>query len=216
MIRGVILDVDGTLVDSNDAHARAWVASFRDVGEDVPFETVRPLIGMGGDQLVPRVTGDEKGSERYERLSDGWKTHFQDEELAGVRGQRGTRELVQALLARDVRVIIGTSADEALVASLLERADLADLKLPATTASDVEASKPEPDIVAAAVGKLGLTPGEVLMVGDTPFDVQSATRAGVRTVFLRCGGDDRVEGALRVFADPAEFAAHLDEVLTAG
>jgi HAD superfamily hydrolase (TIGR01509 family) len=165
---------------------------------------------------VPRVTGDEKGSERYERLSDGWKRHFQDEELAGVRGQRGTRDLVQALLARDVRVIIGTSADEALVASLLERADLADLKLPATTASDVEASKPEPDIVAAAVGKLGLTPGEVLMVGDTPFDVQSATRAGVRTVFLRCGGDDRVEGALRVFADPAEFAAHLDEVLTAG
>ncbi|AFZ68950.1 HAD family hydrolase [Deinococcus peraridilitoris] len=211
-VQGVILDIDGTLVDSNDAHARAWVRAFGDEGLDVPFERVRSLVGMGGDQLVPEVLGIGQDSARYARVKEGWKTHFVAEELARVRSQPGTRELVAGLRSRGLKVIIGTSADESLVQGLLERAELADADLPFTTASDVEASKPEPDIILAAVERLALAPDEVLMVGDTPFDVQAAQKAGVRTVFLTCGGDTRHEGAYAVYRDPADLARHLDDL----
>lgn len=196
--RGVIFDIDGTLVDSNDGLARAWVRSFADQGIEVEFEEVRALIGMGRDQLVPRVTGIQKSDPRYQPLSHGWKRHFQEDELPGLRAQPGVRSLLEALQARDLRLIAGTSADEALVEGLLKIAGAEDLLTEHTTASDVEASKPEPDIVQAAVAKLGLKPDEVLMVGDTPFDVESAKKAGVATVALRCGGDSRFEGAIAV------------------
>lgn len=209
--RGVIFDIDGTLVDSNDAHARAWVRAFADQGIEVPFERVRPLIGMGGDQLVPRVTGIEKGDPRYQPLSDGWKRHFQEGELPGLRAQPGSRALVLALRSRGLRLIVGTSADEALVEDLLKIAQVEDLLTEYTTASDVEASKPEPDIVQAAVTRLGLSPAEVLMVGDTPFDIESARKAGVDTVALRCGGDDRFGGAAAVYDSPQDWLDHLEE-----
>lgn len=209
--RGVIFDIDGTLVDSNDAHARAWVRAFADQGIEVPFERVRPLIGMGGDQLVPRVTGIEKGDPRYQPLSDGWKRHFQEGELPGLRPQPGSRALALALRSRGLRLIVGTSADEALVENLLKIAQVEDLLTEYTTASDVEASKPEPDIVQAAVTRLGLSPAEVLMVGDTPFDIESARKAGVDTVALRCGGDDRFGGAAAVYDSPQDWLDHLEE-----
>ena len=117
-----------------------------------------------------------------------------------------------ALQADGKIVIVGTSADETLVQGLLKIADAEDILTEYTTSSDVEASKPEPDIVQAAVSKLGLEPGEVLMVGDTPFDVESARKAGVDTVALRCGGDDRFEGAVVVYDSPEDWLKHLDEV----
>ncbi len=208
--QGLILDVDGTLLDSNDGHARAWVAAFRDEGFDIPFEQVRPLIGMGGDQVVPRLTGVQKDTPQFQRLSDGWKRHFEAEELPNVRPQPGARELVEALLARGLRLVVGSSGEKELVEKLLRIADVAELLPERTTSAEVEASKPEPDIVQAALGKLGLEPGEVLMVGDTPFDLQSAANAGVQTVFLRCGGDNRSQGALAVFDSPADWASKLD------
>lgn len=208
--RGVIFDIDGTLVDSNDGHARAWVRAFADEGIAVDFAQVRPLIGMGGDQLVPRLTGIEKGHPTYERLSEAWKKHFQEDELPNVRAQPGVRALLQALQARGLRLIAGTSADEALVDGLLKIAGAQDLLTEHTTASDVEASKPEPDIVQTATRKLGLTPSEVLMVGDTPFDVESARKAGVDSVALRCGGDERFEGALAVYDSPQAWLDELD------
>ncbi|UBV44200.1 HAD family hydrolase (plasmid) [Deinococcus taeanensis] len=208
--RGVILDIDGTLVDSNDAHTRAWVRAFADQGFDLEFGQVRPLMGMGGDQLIPRLTGIRKGDARYEALSDGWKQHFQDEELPHLQAQPGVRPLLEALQARGLKLIVGTSADEALVQGLLKIAGADDLLTAYTTASDVEASKPEPDIVQAAVTKLGLHPHEVLMVGDTPFDVQSAQKAGVDSVALRCGGDHRFEGAAAVYDSPKDWLDHLD------
>ena len=213
--RGVIFDIDGTLVDSNDGHARAWVRAFAEAGFEVPFEQVRPLIGMGGDQLVPRLTGIEKGHPSYEQLSEGWKKHFQHDELPHVQPQPGTRALLTALQERGLKLIAGTSADEALVDDLLTIAQVQDLLSERTTASDVDASKPEPDIVQAAVGKLGLSPAEVLMVGDTPFDIESARKAGVKAVALRCGGDDRFEGAVAVYDSPQDWLNQLDDPLLA-
>jgi len=211
--RGVILDVDGTLIDSNEAHARAWVNAFGREGLDVPIDRVRPLIGMGGDQLVPRVTNAPADSARYERLKEAWKEHFAREELPHVRAQAGARDLIVALRERGVRVILGTSSEKELLEDLLHRVNLADLQLDATTATDVEHSKPEPDIIRAALEKLNLPPERVLMIGDTAYDVEAARRARVSCVMLRCGGDDRTSGAARVYADPADLLAHLDDAL---
>lgn len=211
-IRGVILDIDGTLLSSNDAHARAWVRAFGDEGLDVSYDRVRPLIGMGGDQLVPRL-GIPEDTARFERLKEGWKAHFQ-EELPTLAPTNGARDLVSGLHERGLRVIYGTSADESLLQDMLKQATLNDLGVPATTASDVEASKPRPDIVLAALTKLGLKERDVLMIGDTPYDVQAASNAGVRTVFVRTGGFDDPEDALACFDDPAAVLAHLDDVLT--
>ncbi|GGR13909.1 HAD family hydrolase [Deinococcus ruber] len=209
-VKGVIFDIDGTLVDSNDAHTRAWVQAFHSEGLDISFETVRPLIGMGSDQLVPKVSGVEKDTPEFKRLGDAWKRHFQSEELPHLKGQPGARSLLLALQSRGLKLIVGTSADEALVGDLLKIAGVQDILTQHTTASEVEASKPEPDIVQAAVKKLGLPPSEVLMVGDTPFDVESAGKAGVKTVFLRCGGDDRTQHAAAVYDSPQDFLDHLD------
>ncbi|THF71656.1 HAD family hydrolase [Deinococcus sp. Arct2-2] len=211
MYKGVIFDIDGTLVDSNDAHARAWVRAFADEQLTVSFDQVRPLIGMGSDQMIPRLTEIQKDTPEFKRLSERWKQHFQAEELPHLKAHPGVRALVERLQARGLRLIVGTSADEALVADLLKVAGVADLLTEYTTASDVEASKPEPDIVLAAVSKLGLTPGEVLMVGDTPFDIASARKAGVATIALRCGGDTRFEGAVAVYADPQDWLEQLDQ-----
>lgn len=211
--RGVIFDVDGTLVDSNDAHTRAWVSAFRDEGFQVEPEDVRPWIGMGGDQLVGRVAGIEKDDPLAGRLSERWKEHFRNEEMPGLSGFDGVRDLVQELRGQGVRLIVGTSADASLVAGLLETAGVKDVLTEYTTASDVEASKPEPDIVQAALEKLDLRPEEVLMVGDTPFDIEAARRAGVDTVALRCGGDDRFEGAVAVFENPRDLLSNLEGVL---
>ncbi|GGO24570.1 HAD family hydrolase [Deinococcus humi] len=208
----VILDLDGTLVDSNDAHARAWLHAFADEGFHLGFDEVRTLIGMGSDQLVPRLTGVQPDSEQYERLSNAWKDHFQRGELPTIRAQPGARELVEELRRRDVDVIIGTSGDESVVEALLMRADVADLVPQRTTASDVEESKPAPDIVKAALKKLGRKADEVLMLGDTPYDIEAAGKSGVDTVALRCGGDDRLDGAVKVYNDPLDWLNHLDEL----
>lgn len=208
--QGAILDVDGTLVDSNDGHARAWVGAFRDEGFDIPFERVRPLIGMGGDQVVPRLTGVQKDTPQFKRLTDGWKRHFEAEELSHVQAQPGARKLVEGLRDRGLKLVIGSSGEKELVEKLLKIAGVDDLVPERTTSAEVEASKPEPDIVQAALKKLGLKSGEVLMVGDTPFDIESARKAGVATVALRCGGDDRLEGAVAVFDSPADWAARLN------
>ncbi|OLV16184.1 HAD family hydrolase [Deinococcus marmoris] len=212
--RALILDLDGTLVDSNDAHARAWVHAFTDEGFSVSFAQVRPLIGMGGDQLVPRLTGVGPESEQYERLSEAWKDHFQRGELPTVRAQPGARKLVEELRRRGLDLIIGTSGDETVVEALLMRADVADLVPQRTTAPDVEDSKPAPDIVQAALKKLGRQPGEVLMLGDTAYDIDSAGKSGVDTVALRCGGaeDGRLAGAIKVYNDPLDLLVHLDDL----
>ncbi|MFC6592442.1 HAD family hydrolase [Deinococcus lacus] len=212
MIRGLILDLDGTLVDSNDAHARAWVRAFAGEGLNIPFERVRPLMGMGGDQLIPTLTDLSPSSPRAQALSAAWLRHFREQELPVLRPMPGARELVGGLRSRGYRLVLGTSSDEELVSELLEIAGVADLLTQRTTASDVAESKPEPDIIHAALEKLQLGPQQVLMVGDTRFDIEAAQRAGVQTVALLCGGQPRRElkGALALFAGPADWAQQLD------
>lgn len=203
-VKGAILDVDGTLVDSNDAHARAWVEAFAEFEHDVPYQRVRSLIGMGGDNLLPEAIGVEKDSPEGEALSKRRGEIFKERYLETVNPFRGTRDLLKRMRAEGLEIAIGTSAQEDELKPLLEIAEVTDLIDSKTSSDDAESSKPDPDIIQAALKRLKLPPADVLMVGDTPYDIEAAGRAGVRTVAFRSGGwtEAGLKGAIAVYAGP--------------
>ena len=210
-VRGVLLDVDGTLIDSNDAHAECWRDTLREFGREVPYETVRPLIGMGGDKILPRLLGVEADSETGERASERRAEIFRERYVPRLRTTRGAKALVRRLRDDGFRLVIATSAKEEEMEVMLRQVGLDDLVPQRTTSDDADSSKPDPDIVKAALGKARLDAREALMLGDTPYDVEAATRAGVGTVALRCGGwgDDALRGALATYDDPAHLLREL-------
>jgi HAD superfamily hydrolase (TIGR01509 family) len=212
-----LLDIDGTLIDSNDAHARAWVGAFARYGYVVPFEKVRPLIGKGGDKLIPELTGLDPDSDEATRISEARADLFK-RELPSLRPTPGARALLERMLAQGLELVVATSAKADEVTALLEQAGVADLIQAASSADDVGSSKPDPDIVRAALAKTGRHPSESVMLGDTPYDIQAATRARVPTIALRCGGwnDAALAGALAIYDDPADLLAHYDESPLAG
>ncbi|MBB5233028.1 HAD family hydrolase [Deinococcus budaensis] len=214
-LRGVLLDVDGTLIDSNMAHARAWGASLRDAGFERAPEEIFPLIGMGGDKLVPELTGEDGESAVGGRLTQGWLEHFKTL-IPELEPTRGARALLEGLRARGLRVVLATSGEAEVVDSLLEQAGLADLKLDRVSSSDVENSKPDPDLIQAGLEKLGLPPEAALMVGDTPYDAEAARKAGVPCVLLRCGGHPEAEEHDLVLDDPQALLEALERVGTSG
>jgi HAD superfamily hydrolase (TIGR01509 family) len=206
-LEAVLLDIDGTLLDSNDAHARAWVEAFQADGYDVPWEAVRPLIGMGGDQLVRTILGLEKEDPRSQALAERRKELFLTKELPGLRPFPGARELVARMRASGLRLIVATSASQEDLDALLERVGIAELIDGATNADDVDASKPEPDIVECALAKAGCAADAAALLGDTPWDLAAARRAGVAMVAVRCGGweDAELVGAAAIYDDPADL-----------
>ena len=207
-VRGVLLDVDGTLLDSNDAHARSWEEVFRLHGMDIGFERVRPLIGEGGDKLLPQLTGIDAESAEGKALSEERRELFLRNYLPALRPTRGARTLVERLKAAGLRVVVATSSSRKELGALLRQAGVADL-IGCATSSDDGASKPDPDIVRAALREAELAPDEAVMVGDTPYDIEAARRAGVRTIALRCGGwwdDAALAGAVAIYDDPASLS----------
>ena len=212
-IRGVLLDVDGTLLDSNDAHAQSWVEIFRRHGFDIPFERVRPLIGKGGDKLLPELTRIDSESPRGKKLSDERRALFLERYLPALRPTRGARLLVEKLKASSLRLVIATSSGEKELQALLRQAGVADLIERATSSAD-GASKPDPDIVRAALEEGRLGPHDAVMVGDTPYDIEAAGRSAVRTIALRCGGwwdDAALSDAIAIYDDPAALASDFDQ-----
>lgn len=209
-ICGVLLDVDGTLIDSNDAHARSWVETLAEFGYVLPVERLRELIGMGGDHLLPEATGLAKDSPQGQAISTRRKQLFQERYLPQIQAFPQVRRLLEQMRAAGMRLVVATSAAPDELEALLERSGAQDLIEASTSSGDAKHSKPDPDIVSAALERLGLPKQDVLMLGDTPYDVQAARRAGVGIVALRCGGwpDHKLQGALAVYNDPADLLAH--------
>lgn len=206
-LRVLLLDVDGTLVDSNDQHARAWVDVFAEGGDRVPYEAVRALVGMGGDKLVQVFNGLSPDEPRSRELRDRRKELFAARYLGSVRPFPGARALVERAARVGLKRVVATSASTMDLERLLEIAEVKDLIDEATSADDVAASKPEPDIVQCALQKVGCEPREAVLLGDTPWDLAAATRAGVAMVALRCGGwsDAELRSAAAIFDDPADL-----------
>ena len=214
-LQGVIFDVDGTLVDSNDAHAQSWVDTFAEAGYEVPFEVVRPLIGMGADKLLPRTIGVRHDSEEGKKLIKRRSEIFRERYLSRLRPLPGARALVLRVRDDGLKAIVATSAKDEELKELLEAAELDDLMEEKATASDAKRSKPDPDIVAAAIEESGVPANKAVMIGDTPYDVEAATRAGVRIIAFRSGGwdDASLKGAAQIYDGPADLLSHYDASL---
>jgi HAD superfamily hydrolase (TIGR01509 family) len=210
-LQTVLLDIDGTLLDSNDAHARAWVEAFPEHGYVIPFEAIRPLIGKGGDKLIPELTGLDPDSGEAKRLSETRGEIF-DRLLPTLRPTPGARQLLEHMRSRGLELVVATSAKADEVRALLQQAGVADLIEAASSADDVERSKPDPDIVRAALSAVRRPASHSLMLGDTPYDVEAATRARVPIIALRCGGwdDAALEQATEIYDDPADLLANYD------
>jgi HAD superfamily hydrolase (TIGR01549 family) len=211
----VLIDIDGTLIDSNEAHARAWADILQQHGwTDITWQRVLPLVGMGGDKLLPELTGVSAKSAQGKRLTKERTAHFMATYVSTLRPFAHTRELLEALRDRGIKRVIATSAGEEELDVLLRVAGVGDLLSDTTNKDDAGGhSKPDPDIVVAALEKAGVAPDEAIMLGDTPYDVEAARKAGVRCIAVRCGGwgDEKLRGAVAVYADPAELLARLDD-----
>jgi HAD superfamily hydrolase (TIGR01509 family) len=211
-VQAVLLDMDGTLVDSNDAHARAWVEALAEEGFTIPFARIRHLIGMGSDALLPEVTGLAKDTPRGQQLSNRWGEIFRERYLRDLRPFPHARDLVARMRAEGLRIIVASSSEQEMLDALLELVGITTLIGGATSASDTAHSKPAPDLVAAALAKAELPPAAAVMLGDTPYDIEAARKADVRTIALRCGGfsDADLTGALALYDDPAALLARYD------
>jgi HAD superfamily hydrolase (TIGR01549 family) len=181
----VLFDLDGTLVDSNYQHALAWYRAFRDNGIVLPLWRIHRCIGMGGDQIVPALIGEAREREVGDELRAAEKARF-EEMLGEIEPLEGAHELLVDLHARGYELILASSSPEEYLDRYLELLDARDLVEDATTAEDVEATKPAPDIVETA--KARARQQAVVMVGDSPWDIESAGRAGLSCVSLLTGG----------------------------
>lgn len=210
--RAVILDVDGTLVDSNDAHTAAWIDAIKEAGHDAAFEKVRRLIGMGGDKLLPEAIGLEKDSPEGEKIAERRKEIFKTRYLPNLAAFPDTEKLLRRMHETGLKLVVASSAEADELETLLEIAGATDLVEERTSSSDAKNSKPDPDIVQVALKSADVDMADAIMLGDTPYDIEAATKAGVRLVAVRCGGwdDADLKGAIAVYDAPADLLAHYD------
>lgn len=206
-----ILDVDGTLVDTNYHHAIAWYRAFRRNFVTPQVWQIHRHIGMGGDQLVAAVAGDEVEKRAGDRIREAEGELYKD--LIGeVQPMEGSRELIEDLKADGYVVVLASSAKEWEVEHYIELLDAAELVDAWTTSADVESTKPEPDLIHAALDKVD-EDGDAILIGDTVWDVEAAKRAGVETLAVRTGGFSDQElldaGAKEVFTSVNELRRSL-------
>jgi HAD superfamily hydrolase (TIGR01509 family) len=206
-----LFDVDGTLIDSNDAHAEAWVQSLREHDIQAEMSRVRPLIGKGGDKLLCEVAQIKDDSTLGQQITRRKKDIF-DRHLPGLKPTAGVRPLLEFLRAHHITRVVATSADDKELNQLLRQADVDDLIQRHASKDDADASKPDPDIVQAALARARSRPNATVMIGDTPYDVEAAGRADVATIAVRCGGywsPTDFRDALAIFDDPAHLLSAL-------
>jgi len=212
-----ILDVDGTLVDTNYQHALAWYRALRRNGVVVPIWRIHRHIGMGGDQLVAAVAGEEVESACGDSVREAEKELYM-EMIEEVEPLEGAHELIAELRRRVDRVVLASSAKREEVEHYVELLDAAELADGWTTSADVETTKPAPDLVESALAKAEAD--EALLVGDTPWDVEAARRAGIATVAVLTGGFAAAElrgaGAIAVFESIPALCGRLDELPVVG
>ena len=220
-LRGVIFDLDGTLVDTNRFHVAAWERAFAALGYDVPAERIVPQVGKGGDHLIPALLGldvyDRDGKALRARHADAFRDIAGRERFAVLPG---AVELTDRLRRDGIKTALATSSPQDLLRATLRSAgeDFTARVDVTVTADEAGASKPAPDVFEVALDKLGLPAAACVAVGDTPFDVAAARRAGMECWAVACDGCHsaaglRAAGAAGVWRDPADLLSHLDELI---
>lgn len=209
-----ILDIDGTLVDTNYQHTLAWSRAFAQFGIVLPLWRIHRHIGMGGDQVVPELCGKQVETEHGDDIREAEGDQYA-KLIDEVAPMDGARDLIVELKRRDHAVVLASSAKQQEVDHYLDLLDARELADSWTTSADVEATKPAPDLVHAALSLVDGEPGSAVMVGDTPWDVKAAAKAGVETITVVTGGfaeqELREAGAAAVFESVGELRRRLDE-----
>jgi HAD superfamily hydrolase (TIGR01509 family) len=218
VIKAVIFDVDGTLVDSNDLHVEAWQEAFRGRGKEVSYEELHEQMGKGGDQLMPVFCSREELDRFGKELERSRTELFTNDYLPRVRPFPKVRELFERIKADGLSIALASSAKEEELEQHKKSLRIEDLLEAATSADDAARSKPHPDIFQAALASIGdVEPEEALVVGDTPYDVIAAAKAGLRTIGLLSGGFTeeslRAAGAIEIYSDVSDLLLHYDESL---
>ena len=218
MVKAVIFDVDGTLVDSVALHASAWQDAFRAFGHEIAFADIRRQIGKGGDQLLPVfLSEDERGSigkELEQRRSEILKARY----LPQIRSFPMVRELFQRIRRDGTAIVLASSAKGDELETYKRITEIADLVDEQTSSDDAEKSKPHPDIFQAAMARLdGVATEAALVIGDTPYDAEAAARAGLRSIGFLCGGfaerDLRAAGCVAIYEGPEHLLREYDRSL---
>jgi HAD superfamily hydrolase (TIGR01509 family) len=198
---GALLDIDGTLVDTNHLHVVAWCRAFRRTGHDVPMHRIHERIGMGGDDLVAELVGGPDPD-----VSEAWAEEFHHLRPE-VRLLPGARDLIRTLHAHGQGVVLASSSPGGDVDFFRGLLDVDEWLDGATSSDDADEAKPEPDIFEAAMERFGLDPARTIAVGDAIWDARAAQRAEIAFVGLESGGTAarilRDEGAVHVVRDPA-------------
>jgi phosphoglycolate phosphatase-like HAD superfamily hydrolase len=208
----VLLDIDGTLVDSNDAHAHAWVEILAKHGIEVAFARVRRMIGMGGDRLIAEITGWPLGQKKTRKLQDEHAAVFAERWLRHVTAIEGARELVLQLRRDNYEVALATAAHEDVLRPLLEIAGIADLMDAKAKPPKPPASKPDPAAIEVALSQLDADRSRVVLIGDTPYDVEASRAASVDVIGFTTGGygAEALAGAIAVYRGPSDLLARWD------
>jgi len=213
MIEAVIFDIDGTIVDSVDLHARAWQAAFAKFGKEIPLHKIRRQIGKGADQLLPALLSKQAIDEYGKELDEYRAELFKKEYLPRVKGFPKVRELFQRIKQDNKRIALASSAKADELGTYKKIAQVGDLIESETSSEDAAKSNPYPDIFEAALQQLpGINLDKVIVVGDTPYDAEAAAGANLQTIGLLCGGwkepSLRRAGCIAVYKNPAHLLAH--------
>jgi HAD superfamily hydrolase (TIGR01509 family) len=212
--RGVLFDVDGTLVDTTFLHAVCWGEALRQHGHYVPMADLHHAIGMSSDQLLSRCLGDDRDQDADDALVASHKTLYK-QWWGRLTPLPGARDLVRTCADRGLDVVLASSAAQEELDALKSALDVDDAIAAATSSNDAEAGKPAPDILQAALDESGLSAEQVVFVGDAVWDGRAAERAGITFIGVTCGGtpaeDLREAGAVEVWDDPAHLLANLEK-----
>ena len=213
-IKAVLFDIDGTLVDSNDKHVLAWEEAFRNEGATFDRQVIHDQIGKGSDMLVPTLLPDSDEVVR-KKLGDAHGEVFKSKFLNGVEPFPGAHALLVRTHAAGQKVVLASSASQAELEFYLDLLDVRDIVAATTSSEDVANTKPAPDIFATALGKVApLGPEDVIVVGDTPYDMEAAGKCGIAAIALRSGkfADEalRTAGAVAIYDDVAALLAAYD------
>ena len=214
-VRGAIFDVAGTLVNSNDAHAHGWVEAMEEQGYKVAFDKVRPLIGMGGDKVLPEVLNISKDSDEGKAISQRRKEIYKQRYLSQVKAFPKALDLLQRMHQQGLKLVIATSAEPDELNSMLQiiGPHASELFEHEASSKDAKQSKPDPDVMKVALKRIEFDPAEVVMFGDTGYDIEAASKVDVRTIAFRSGGwsDKDLQGAIEIYDGPADILAHYDQ-----
>ena len=219
MIEAFIFDIDGTLIDSNDFHAEAWQKAFEKFGKKISFDKIRPQIGKGADTLLPEFLTEREIEKFGDEIADLRGEIFKREYMSRVKPFPKVRELFRRIKDDGKKVALASSSNEEEVEKYKKIANIEDLVEKSTSADDGEKSKPEPDIFEAALKLLGNpAPKTVLVVGDTPYDAEAATKAKLKIVGVLCGGfpekDLRENGCLEIYENPADLLEAYEKIIS--